>query len=98
MENISNLSQFKKALQVGTNVLISIHPHPTNPDQSDFIKPARPVSVVQTNSFCIENGGWLTFPKAANCEFSEAGMSIFFEDKINSKPRQKTMTIKIINQ
>ncbi len=105
MGQITNLSQFKKALQVGRDINCTVHKMTGKtpggqPIYIDEMRPTRKISIVQSVQFAvtaeIEPGNftdvWATIPPAKECEFTNNGVTFFFIDKINNIPRRPLIT------
>lgn len=80
MKNITNLSQLKKALTVGTKLKIK---YATPVPKLDGT--TRAIKKVQSNAIQFENGSWLYWEKASRYEFFEGGFSVFWDEERKNK-------------
>jgi hypothetical protein len=94
-KNITNLSQLKNHLKLGTVLRVSF-----NKNKPDWVGTFKTVSYVQTNGIYLASGteipkeaegtdkpfsikglSWLEFPKASNFNFTPNGFEILYKDK-----------------
>ena len=110
MTQITNLSQFKKALKVGALLNCTWHTkfagrrEDGSPIWTDEERPVREVSIVQTNSFALRTvkadgtivDSWCAYPKASECEFVDNKCIIYEEDRLNNVARRKVLTYSFV--
>ena len=108
MENITNLSQFKKALKVGRkinctrHIKVGLDPQTGEVITQDEVLPTREISIVQSNSFAVATyklpGGemrdsWAEFPKAANVECVDNKITFYAVGTMNANKGQRIKTL-----
>ena len=81
---IENLSQLKKALNVGVALKIEY----ANADafaRKNLNGLTRKIIKKQSNAIQFENGSWLYFEKASRYSFFDGGFSVYWDDEKQNK-------------
>ena len=81
---IENLSQLKKALNVGTALKIEY----ANADafaRKNLNGLTRKIIKKQSNAIQFENGSWLFWEKASRYSFFDGGFSVYWDDEKQNK-------------
>jgi hypothetical protein len=103
---MNNVSQFKKALQVGKTINTIFHQEFAGRDENRNVvyrsveRPPREISIVQSNSFACKTtktdgevvDSWCAYPKASESTFEDGKLTIWYEDKERGEKPIKVLT------
>lgn len=81
---IENLSQLKKALNVGTALKIE-YANANAFQRANLNGLTRKIIKKQSNAIQFENGSWLFWEKASRYSFFDGGFSVYWDDEKQNK-------------